>query len=873
MSRRVYAAAHLRYPLEDTEAVAQRLHAQYRRLLDPLSLFPTTHSRVQASLPAEAEPDVSFAAPLGPALASPSSPRRTPVPISQAALLQLVRNKMELGPHWAKHIPAVHQRTFREVILTEVRHAYVEVQRSLYNPAFEAHTNRELYQHLVTYVGLVSQHLFLHYLCLMEQHRSLNVFTDCANLTRFSAQLALDCTRFLDIEVVRHHLVVEMKAPRGYRALSLRKTTLIGEHPARAIGCRLGFTIGHFIRLTRPRTQALRQKRAQDIKELEEIPPLDLSIIKQMQLPGMEGNIRATSCAAITMPCPARDKSKPEAEKKARLFRSYSMPNMRAGRLLADELGICITPRRLTPDLPFHYVDDEERMEAVSLADDLRRLVQGSILRSGQWKEEEEDGLDLPPLLKVLTRRKANEARLEHLQRTLASLRYEESSELKRRNTIIAAPASHPQATTVNFKVHEQMVVKAADLQVSERVYSEAVVLERSSLIYNHLLGEINNATLQSLDASLFVGEEVRGMYKELMNTVPKDHLKFDLGPLIESHATKLDFSACFASSTLRKKESEQVVNEELAKILPAGPFSPEEVVDTLKTPNLPIKKPMSKKQHATWLKWWKNTFNIDDYLNYIATKESDFLPVIFHLYSIGGDKEEELQQQAIHEAEVKQEEKVRRISIKKAAKVQFKEESVETGQWKADNTAKMELGVLVPYDHKPEDLRALQRRLERLWTVLHFSESERLDMAIKYSSNQYYFFLPDMLKAWEEAAQLIQERELLLAELESFEQTASDPNRLFSQEPRAFAVRMKESRKRDRLHTELAWFNSELYEVLTEIKKEFNDTVTFRGRPYMEKMQWDKVEMLYWLQQQRRGGALKRYARTGSQRRLPPLT
>nr|XP_060614365.1 coiled-coil domain-containing protein 87 [Anolis sagrei ordinatus] len=903
MARRVYSAAHLRYTLDDAESWAQRLRAQYRKVLAPLTLFPGSYSRVRAPLPAEAEADAAYSS--SSSSKRPSSARATlsTVPISQAALLQMVSHKMELGPQWAKHIPLTHQHAFREIILAEVRHAYAEIQRSLHDPAFEARVNRELYQHLVTYVGLVSQHLFLHYLCLMKNHCSLKVFTDYANLTRFSSQLALDCSRFLDMAAVRHHLVVEMKASRRRRSLSPRKATLVGERPTRSMGCRLGFTIGHFIRLTQPRTPALRQKRAQDIKELEEIPPLDMWKIKELRLPTMESMIRATLCADVTPPCPGKDKSKTEAEKKkAPVRKSHSLPNMRAGQLLADELGICITPRRLTPDLPFRCVEGEASMDASSLAEDLRRLVQGSVLRSGHGKEEEEDGLDLPPLLKVLTRRKANETRMEHLQRMLASLRHEESSEWKRRNTIIAAPASHPQATTVNFKVHEQMVVKAADLQVSERVYSEAIVVERSLPIYNHLLGEINNATLKSLDASLFVGEEVREMYKELMNTVPKDHLNFDLGPLIEPYATKLDLSVCFASSTLTRRKSEQVVNEELANILPAGPFSPEEVVDTLKTPNLPFKKPMSKKQHASWLKWWKNTFNIDDYLNYIATKESDFLPVIFHLYSVGGDVEEDLRQQAIHEAEVKQQEKVKRNSIKKAAQVQFKEEFFEPKkaakvqfkeksfepkeaakvqfkeesfepQWRPESTAKMELGALVPYDHKPEDLRALQRRLERLWTVLHFSESERLNMAIKYSSNQYYFFLPDMLKAWEEAAQLIQERELLLAELESFEQTASDPNRLFSQEPQAFALRMKESRRRDHLHKELAWYNSELYEVLTEIKKEFNDTVTFRGRPYMEKMQWDKVEMLYWLQQQRRGSALKRHTKTGRQRRLPPLT
>jgi hypothetical protein len=34
-----------------------------------------------------------------------------------------------------------------------------------------------------------------------------------------------------------------------------------------------------------------------------------------------------------------------------------------------------------------------------------------------------------------------------------------------------------------------------------------------------------------------------------------------------------------------------------------------------------------------------------------------------------------------------------------------------------------------------------------------------------------------------------------------------------------------------------------------------------FQGRPYLEKMHWDRIEMLYWLQEERKQGILEKQA------------
>lgn len=39
---------------------------------------------------------------------------------------------------------------------------------------------------------------------------------------------------------------------------------------------------------------------------------------------------------------------------------------------------------------------------------------------------------------------------------------------------------------------------------------------------------QIDNKTLQWLDRNLFVGEEVKSVYEEVMKSIDKDHLVFD---------------------------------------------------------------------------------------------------------------------------------------------------------------------------------------------------------------------------------------------------------------------------------------------------------------------------------------------------------
>merc|ERR1719245_2856496 len=109
---------------------------------------------------------------------------------------------------------------------------------------------------------------------------------------------------------------------------------------------------------------------------------------------------------------------------------------------------------------------------------------------------------------------------------------------------------------------------------------------------------------------------------------------------------------------------------------------------------------------------------------------------------------------------------------------------------------------------------------------------------------------LPTAIKAWEEATELILQRESLIAKLEQFERFASDPNRFFEKGHRGSSVaRLEEAKTRSSYYKKIDELEVSLKTILEDIRDNLGDIVTFQGRPYLDKLKWDRVEMLYWLQ------------------------
>ncbi|XP_010571430.1 PREDICTED: coiled-coil domain-containing protein 87 [Haliaeetus leucocephalus] len=245
--------------------------------------------------------------------------------------------------------------------------------------------------------------------------------------------------------------------------------------------------------------------------------------------------------------------------------------------------------------------------------------------------------------------------------------------------------------------------------------------------------------------------------------------------------------------------------------------------------------------QHGDgWHRLRQSAYLFDDYLEFVAATGSDFLHAIFHLHDGDGEEEPVKAPQPRHET------------------APVPAEPYEKGLWKP----------VLP-GPAPAGLERLQRRLCRLWAVLGVPSWERLEMAVKYGAVGALARLPAALEAWEAAADGILQRELLLVQLERLEERGSDPGRLFRGGLASATERAGEARARGRLHAALARCEARLSPALRRLRDSFGDTVTFRGRPYAEKMRRDMVEMLYQLQQRRRAGALQ--AALGGQPQHPP--
>lgn len=235
-----------------------------------------------------------------------------------------------------------------------------------------------------------------------------------------------------------------------------------------------------------------------------------------------------------------------------------------------------------------------------------------------------------------------------------------------------------------------------------------------------------------------------------------------------------------------------------------------------------------------------QSTYLFHDYLEFVAATSSDFLHAIFHLHASDGEEEPVEAPQPHHEP------------------APALAEPYEKGLWKP----------ALP-EPAPAGLERLQRRLCRLWAALSVPSWERLEMVVKYGAGGALARLPAALEAWEAAADGILRRELLLVQLERLEERGSDPGRFFRRGPASATERASEAHARGRLHAALARCEARLSPALRHLQDSFGDTVTFRGRPYAEKMRWDVVEMLYQLQQRRRARALQ--AALGGQPQHPP--
>ncbi|MBN3290735.1 CCD87 protein, partial [Polypterus senegalus] len=813
-------------------------------------------------------------------------------PSSLAELCELIHRRICVR----QDIPTVStefQKAFGGIILAEIKMLWQDINQFVPDPFLSSAENNALQIRIITHIILVCEKLFLHYLHLMDVLRKRSVFSDEANFSRLGAELSIDCTKLLNVNAIRRNIILDIKAtrknvnfvenlqlPQSFNQPVKSTTHKNSQKLQRSLIPHLTFE--QLMSLSR---QAVRQPKESSIeKDLKEIkkkmPNLDFKRLYKL-LPcqdAQEGH--PTPCVAVRSPAPPLQTAKEldylidkKSDHPSQLKRSQSMPNLH-GKLLTEILGVNLEEHRpQTPLLVSQYSCQEikEHNEIQISADkDLQRLLQIYDL-SVKDAENTEDETDLPPLVKSLPYR--NDVRFKQLQKHLEKLKLEEKKEetKEQMKNMPSTKPEHPQAATVAVTLSNKSVARTADVQVSDRVLMDTIQLQKYPPLYNDLTGEIEQSTVQWMDRNLFYGQEITEVYKELIRNIPAKHLLFDQDPLIQPCAKGVNFSKCQASSTLQKSRKNWIINPDLRTESHSQWCRRKNDNDYQKPEDT------SSRAYTSWLQWWKSNINTDDYLKYISTKDSDYLGVVFHFYNSDDSDDEEDEIQKKINAELKQKEMEYK---KKINNLLTKKQEFVSGLWNIncvmlgglgkDPTLKdgedeflesmespkeaIAAGHVYPVTAARPDNKELQNRLEQIWKALHFSDKERLDMAIKYSSSRFKEDLEAATTAWEEAVRLIQQREVLLDKLEQFERDASDPNRFFGQGYRGTSTaRMNESKKRASLSSKIKDVEALLSRALDDTKTQFKDIVTYKGRPYVEKMRWDKIEMLYWLQQERR--------------------
>nr|XP_015207424.1 PREDICTED: coiled-coil domain-containing protein 87 isoform X2 [Lepisosteus oculatus] len=857
------------FPLAQVAAPARGLRQRYRSLREPLASFAPGGPGCEESRGGGLQEE------------RPVTPIRDSVKVSPASLeelCQLVHRRVQVRPE----ITAVSeeaQRTLAGVILAEVKLIWQDLKNLTCDPSLSSEENEALRCQMTTRIILVCEQLFLHYLCMVDTLRRRCVFSDQANLSRLGAQLSVECTRLLRVPTIRRSVIAEVLASRKPVELHGESTRRRSDPPVQesrggvrwpkqgrghraAESCvpwrgaglppasknRADGSCG-----TGRRTHESVVER--DLREIHEaIAPLDLEKVYEL-LPFQEEQVyarKAMQCAAVRSPSPPGQRVPSvdvERHCSSQMKGYHSMPDLYRESLL-EELGI--KPERARPNSPvvLHTSVLAASLEKpVSISDDLRRLLQDGNKSPLQQSKADDPEADLPPLIRAVICRK--EAKWLHVQETLKKLNEEEEQ------------------TPV-----EQFVVKEPE----------------------HPQAAIEASTVKWLDRNLFLGQEIKDVYKELTKSVSTEYLDFDQDPLIERAAADADMPIVLASSALNRKRRHWFINPQLREPNRNNLMQRENKKNNT-TNDYERPDNVSSRAYASWLQWWKSTLNFDDYLKYISTQDSDYLKVIFHLYNSdeSDDEEDERRKALVSEMEYREREQRKKIAALRSQKQEF-----VSGLWNvnsvmlgglgkepelgdADRPAEG-LGLSLAQAERSQAARSgsagteeelLQSRLERIWEALYVPDGERLDMAIKYSSHTYRERLEEATTAWERAVQFIQQRESLLAKLERFERNASDPNRFFERGYRGTSIaRLDESKRRGKLHSEISAVESLLSKAVHRVKDRFNDTVTYKGRPYAEKMRWDKIEMLYWLQQGRRMQAMDRVLECGVGQpvRLPPL-
>ncbi|XP_077971603.1 uncharacterized protein LOC120346349 isoform X2 [Styela clava] len=358
--------------------------------------------------------------------------------------------------------------------------------------------------------------------------------------------------------------------------------------------------------------------------------------------------------------------------------------------------------------------DDSRDVDSLDPKEDLRLLMERQERERKKERESQErtptdPSTHIPPLIQALTRREAQDEKVRKLKIKEKELDMKYKEELEEKMKPLPEP-QYPQPAVVQTKLpgvsnpvdRTAITIRASDVKLNDHVDLSTVTLGSYQPVYNDLKGDISQATVKELDANLFQGGELKEVYSEIMKTVPNIHQHYDNDPLIVTPGTNVDLSQILASSTLVRPSSQQVINPKLRRYEFDMPWQGQQMMWMKSTTHPQSGYPESdassmtqahgecvmpfhrftpsqlnhpgvekgSRAYASWLQWWKNTINTDDFFKYLSTQDTDFLSVLFHFYdSDAADSETESMRTAKMDA---QKERDKKLTALKKEKEEF---------------------------------------------------------------------------------------------------------------------------------------------------------------------------------------------------------
>ncbi|XP_062373876.1 coiled-coil domain-containing protein 87 [Sardina pilchardus] len=755
------------------------------------------------------------------------------------------------------------QEALESVMTSELGLIWQDLRVSRPDPTLTWSENRALRHKTFGEVLRLCEQLHLSYTHLQHSLRRRAVFTDAANRSRLAAQMASDCTSVLNVHSIRRDIAAGIKAERKAKAKARRSPKSREERKQMVLKLSKGKTW-----VSKQHKESV-QKDIAEIKEkiglisLEHVYDLMPNLLEKTVDFNRSRTEKTGPDEALPV-VPTEDEAYDVSDGLfTRLKGCKSMPDLSRETLL-DELEMDAPPPRPQSPLVLMVISKPVvQQQTLSMADDLNRLLQDD-----SSLDNTDPDVDIPPLIKARSYRSS--AKLQRLQAVLQSLR-EKRERLTQSRVTLKRP-EHPQAEVVSVPISSHATARLAAARVSDRVAPEKINVNMFPPVYDDVNRDIEASSVQWMDRNLFTGAEIKEVCKELSKGLMQKYLGFEKDDMIEPSMVQ-------DKPHRLKKTPNQLINSALKNN-----------ISSKKRAEAPMehKKPLdvTSRAYTAWFLWWKSHLSLDDFLRYLTTQELDYLAVVFQLLDneTKKDSEEDKRKALQQQRDEKKRARTEKIEALKRMKQEYvmgvwnvnsvllgglwKDPVLEEENSPDEEDASVEIQFLeknvVDQEQRDAPLQVdsdqLMARLERIWAVLCLPDRLRLDMAIKYSSQAYRDQQEKAIVAWEQAARLIQQREMVLSKLELFEWEASDPNRFFHPGyPGTSNARMSESKQREEMNTQITSLERDLSKIISEISDCFRDTVTYKGRPYREKMRWDRTEMLYWLQQERRVQSLER--------------